>query len=63
MATKEQLQEIPISDQEKIIHFWKTERNNSVPEMIKKFGYKTTAINNILNNYLKSIKECLPHPK
>jgi len=63
MATKEQIQEIPKSDQEKIIHFWKTKKNNSVPEIMKKFGYGSTTINKILNNYLKSIQECLPHPK
>jgi DNA-binding MarR family transcriptional regulator len=49
-------QSIPKSDQIKIIKFYKTEKNNSVSEIIKKFGYKKTTINTLLDNYLKPVK-------
>lgn len=48
-------QSIPKSDQTKIINFFKTEKNNSVSEIIKKFGYKKTTINTLLDNYLKPV--------
>jgi len=51
-----QRQSIPKSDQNKIIHFFKTEKNNSVSEIIKKFGYKKSTINDLLDNYLKPVQ-------
>lgn len=41
------------SDQIKIIHFWKTEKNNTVDEIRKHFYYSKGSINNLLDNHLK----------
>jgi len=44
---------IPEYDQLRIIEYWKTEKNNNINDLVAKFLYKKSAINNVLDNYLK----------
>jgi hypothetical protein len=41
---------------EAIISYWRTNENNSSPQISRIFGVKESHINSILNNYLKGLK-------
>jgi len=45
--------EIPEYDQIRIIEYWKNEKNNGINNLMDRFPYKKSAINNLIDNYLK----------
>lgn len=47
---------IPNTDRIKIINFFKTEKNNTVSDLVKVFGYSKACINSLLDEHLKTVK-------
>lgn len=49
--------EISKETKEKIIHFFKTEKNNTMPIIAEKFGYSTYKVSQVITEYYSSIKK------
>lgn len=57
MREKEFNSTIPISDQKKIIEFYKTRNDNRISVISEKFGYSKGKIDALIDNYLKPVKK------
>lgn len=61
---KEFRSSIPLSDQHRIIHFYKTEIDNKIATIANKFGYSLHQVNSLINNHLKTSNQpCTPNQK
>ena len=45
-----------LEEHDDIITYWKTTKNNTSPEIAKKFGVATSQVNAIINRYLDGLK-------